>query len=52
MLVINKKGYTSPEVNLSSLDACDVITASNGGDNLGGIPDGWSGVSMQGGDFE
>ena len=52
MLVINKNGYTSPEVKLSLFDACDVITASTDGDNLGGIPDGWNGVSMQGGDFE
>ena len=52
MMKTSTKRYSSPELILNLFANEDVITTSTRGDNLGGIPDGWSGVTMQGGDFE
>ena len=40
MLRKNLKGYSSPELNLFTFSAQDVITSS-GEENLGGIPEMW-----------
>ena len=46
----SQKSYSTPVLSLKRFTEQDVITSS-GGDNLGGIPDGWGGVDAQGGGF-
>ena len=48
----SQERYSTPVLVLKRFADEDVIRTSETGDNLGGIPGGWSGVTMQGGDFE
>ena len=48
----SQERYSTPVLVLNRFADEDVIRTSETGDNLGGIPGGWSGVTMQGGDFE